>query len=393
MTKTPAASVLIVGGGLGGCALGLSLLQRGFQVQIHEQAKVLTEHGAGLTLPPSALRALAGLGLFEQVCAASVGQVGGTHRHYRTGDILSGVPDNDWQKRPTTTEQTAHCRRAGLHRILVDAIAALDPEAFRLGSRLNSLRQDEKGVDAKFEDGRSARGDILVGADGLRSVVHDLLFGARPPRLTGVVALRTLVPRSDIEPFVSGGRFINWVGPERGFLRYGVDQGRLVNCVALARTNRWQAEGWLNASSREELLSLYGDFHPDVLGIINHAPKDGIFKWALYDRDPVPVWSEGRVTLLGDAAHPMLPFLGQGATTALEDGVVLARCLDAFPDIPEAFAAYERARKPRTTSLMLASRAQGEALYQDNPYAYEKTRVDMTPYRSYDPHAASISAA
>jgi salicylate hydroxylase len=196
--------------------------------------------------------------------------------------------------------------------------------------------------------------------------------------------MRTMIPSDRVKPFLTGGRFMNYVGPTASFLRYGVVEGTLINCVALVKTDKWQTEGWDNASSRDELLEIFGDFHPDVVGLIMNAPDGSIFKWALFDRDPLPAWSRGRVTLLGDAAHPMLPYLGYGATTAIEDGLVLARCLDAHDDYRDAFRAYENARRERTALLMLASRAQGEAMTQPDPRGYAAKKIDLGDMRDYD---------
>ncbi len=376
--------VMIVGGGLGGATLALALIKRGFSVRVFEQMPVLLEQGAGLTVPGNAMRVFKALGIWERVRDISVWQAGGPFVHYATGEILTGIPDYDWVKKPQNTDQLGHTHRGALHMLLAKAIQEIEPDAFVLGHRLKTFTQNDSSVSAEFENGATAEGDMLVGCDGLLSAAQKTMFGERAPRFTGVVAIRVMIPADTVQPYLTGGRFINYVGPTSGFLRYGVMGGTLINCVALVRTDKFQGEGWNNRSSREELLEFYRDFHPDVIGLINNAPEDGIFKWALYDRDPLPLWSRGRATLLGDAAHPMLPFLGQGATMAIEDGIVLARALEAYDDAEKAFAAYEAVRRPRTTQIMEASRRQGEALTQPDPSTYKGGETVNGIDRNYD---------
>jgi salicylate hydroxylase len=382
--------VMIIGGGLGGATFALALAQRGFDVKVYEQAPVLTEQGAGLTLPPSAMRVFKALGVWERVRDITVKQSGGPYVHYKTAEVLRGTYDHDWVKKPATTDEPGHTHRGAVHMLLANAVLEIAPDAFVMGHRMKDFHETDSGITAEFENGATASADILVGCDGLHSVAHNVMFGPRKPRFTGVVAMRTMIPGDTVRPFLKDGRFVNYVGPTASFLRYGVMDGNLINCVALARTDRWLTEGWVNASSRAEFLEIYGDFHPDVIGLINHAPEDSFFKWALYDRDPLDAWSMGRATLLGDAAHPMLPFLGHGATTAIEDGLVLARCLEAYDDIADAFRAYEGARRERTAAIMLASRAEGEALAQSDPYKYSQMSVDLSAFRGYDAMTAPI---
>ncbi len=384
-------SVIIAGGGLGGATLALALLRRGFRVKIYEQAPVLAEQGAGLTLPPSSMRVFNALGLWEAVREITVRQDGGPYVHYQTAEILSGKYDHGWTKKPRTPDESGHSHRGAIHMLLAQAVQALAPDAFELGHRLKSITDTGAGIVAEFENGARAEGDILVGCDGLHSVTHRGLFGERKPRFTGIVAMRTMIPGDSVRPFLTAGRFLNYIGPTASFLRYGVMEGRLVNCVALVKTDKWQTEGWDNTSSRDEVLEIFADFHPDVIGLIMNAPDDSFFKWALFDRDPLPEWSKGRVTLLGDAAHPMLPLLGYGATTAIEDGLVLARCLEAYDDYRDAFRAYEIARRERTARLMLASRAEGQAMTQPDPRSYAAKKVDVSDMRGYDAATTPIS--
>jgi salicylate hydroxylase len=382
-----AQRVIIVGAGIGGLTLAIALAQRGFIVSVHEQSPVLGELGAGLTVPPTSMRVFNALGIWDKVREITVRSTGMTFVHYQTGEILHGVPDHEWTRKPTSVDHGGQTHRAMLHALLVDELNALAPNAIVLGHRLNSLEQDENGVRAGFDNGSAVDGDLLISCDGLRSAGYRLIMGAdNPAKFTGVVAIRCMVPRDRAEPFITGGRSMKYVGPGIGFSRYGVRDGALINCIALAQTEEsWREEGWTFPCSQEEFLALYREFHPDVLGLIENAPEGAIFKWGLYDRDPLTTWTSGRATLLGDAAHPMLPFLGQGATAAIEDAMVLARALENYDEYEVAFRQYEQVRMPRTTTQMLASRAQAYALSQPDPNDYPALRAKPEELFDYDP--------
>ncbi len=387
------ARVLIVGAGLGGLTTAIALLQSGFQVRVYEQAPELKEMGAGLTLATTAMRVFDALGLWPKMAATATRGVSVAFVHYRTGELLHGAHDYEWSRHPDSPEQSAHAHRAAVHSVLVDAVRELDPEALVLGHRLAAVEQTSAGVRAVFESGATASGDLLIGADGVQSAVYRSAFGRdNPATFTGVMAIRCLMPRDErIEPLLTGGRAVNYVGHGRGFHRYGIDDGRILNCVALAQTETWTEEGWTHPCGRDEFMDLYQDFHPDVLGLIAHAPQTSTFKWALRARAPLPAWSLGRVALLGDAAHPMLPYLGQGATAAIEDALVLARALDAHPDHARAFAAYEADRLPRATEQMRLSEQQGDALNK-GPERYRAERPDQAALSRYDAREAEIKA-
>jgi salicylate hydroxylase len=383
--------VIIVGAGIGGLTLAIALLQRGFAVSVHEQSPVLGELGAGLTVPPTSMRVFNALGIWDKVREITVRSTGMTFVHYQTAEILHGTPDHEWTRKPTSVDHGGQTHRAMLHTLLVDEVTALAPDAIVLGHRLKSLDQDDSGVRVGFDNGDVVDGDLLVSCDGLRSVGYRLILGAdNPAKFTGIVAIRCMVPRDRAEPFITGGRSMKYVGPAIGFSRYGVRQGSLINCIALAQTGSWREEGWTFPCSKDEFRDLYRDFHPDVRGLIDNAPDGAIFKWALFDRDPVTVWSSGRATLLGDAVHPMLPFLGQGATAAIEDALVLARALESYDDHETAFRQYEQVRRPRTTTQMRQSRVQADALSQPNPYDYTALRAVPEQLFAYDPVTVAV---
>jgi len=383
--------IIIIGAGIGGLTSAIALAQRGFEVSVHEQSSALGELGAGLTVPATAMRVFNALGLWEQVRDITVRSTGMTFVHYQTGAVLHGQADWEWTRKPDTVDQGGQTHRAMLHSLLLKALRNVAPNALVLGHRLKAVVQDPDRVRAEFENGEVVDGDLLVGCDGWKSVAYRSIFGAdNSAKFTNVVAIRCMIPRELAEPYISRGRSMKYVGPGLGFSRYGVKQGSLINCIALARASSWTEEGWCHPCSRNEFLELYKNFHPDVLGLIANAPEGDIFKWALYDRDPLAVWTKGRATLLGDAAHPMLPYMAQGATAAIEDAYVLARALSNHPDYTEALGRYEAARIPRTSAQMRASRDQAAALNQDDPNQYAARRADFEGIAAYNAVTAPL---
>jgi salicylate hydroxylase len=276
-----------------------------------------------------------------------------------------------------------HLHRADLHRVLVDALEARAPGSFLLGHQLVGIEHRADGVRLAFEGRSPVDADLAVGADGLRSTIRRMLWGEDDPLFTGQVAYRCLVPVSLAAAFLDAGRAAVYYGPDRVLNRYTLRKGTLVNCVAIARTGTWRAEGWSSPATTDELVALYQGWHRDVLGLLRAAPPDGLRKWALYDRDPLARWGSGPVTLVGDAAHPMLPFLGLGAAMAIEDGVVLARCLAADPAV-SGLDRYELVRRPRTTEIMLASRQEGSLVQARDPERFDAARAPSRNATFYD---------
>ncbi len=384
---TALEKVLVIGGGLGGLTLAIGLAQAGFPVEVHEQAPDLKEVGAGLTLPVNAMRVFDAIGVWDKVKDVSSLARGAAFVHYQTLEVLTGQHFFDWTAHPTSCEQTGNAHRGDVHNVLIEAFEAIRPNSLFLGHRLKHFKQDKNGVRATFENGDVAEGGILVGCDGISSVAQRVMFGESvPTEFTGVVSYRCLVPRvPSLEPYLTGGRSLKFVGPGAGLNRYGIRSGTMLNCVALVKTNTWELEGWSHPCSRQEFLDLFSDFHEDCQQVIKHAPEKDIFKWALRDREPLATWQQGRATLLGDAAHPMLPYLSQGATSAIEDAMVLIRCLKSYKNYDDAFKAYEANRLPRTTMLMKMSRMQGDALNQTDPYEYPNLKPSRGPVVNYDP--------
>ena len=220
-----------------------------------------------------------------------------------------------------------------------------------------------------FTNGENVQVDVVVGADGVRSQVRGQLFGAGAPTFTGHVAWRGLVPVDSLAETPSPDSGIS-IGPKRLFTRYYVRRRQLVNVVAFARMSGWEIESWSEHADMEELLDVFSGWNSEVRMLLEAMPAELCFKWALFGRDPLPQWNVGRVTLLGDAAHPMLPFLGMGAATALEDGLVLARCFELAANADEALDCYQRERLARANFIMEESSRRVKQLQGDQPETY-----------------------
>jgi len=363
--------VLIAGAGIGGLATALALQRAGIKVSLYEQAATLGEVGAGLTLASNASRILQHLGLGAVLEDLAVIPARGAVKHFRTGRTLVDIP------RGTTQVErfgAPYCQihRNDLHQALVAAVQSADRGCLHLGCKLEDFGQDTQGVTALFSNGQTARGDLLVGCDGIRSTVRSRLFGTEDPRFTGYVAWRGLVPMERLSASLVVPDSAVWIGPGHFLTRYKIRRGELLNYIAIARTNGWVEEGWSVRSTVDALLAEFRDFEPSARSILMATPPDQCFKWGIFDRDPLPVWSTGRVTLLGDAAHPTTPFLGQGAAIALEDGIVLARAIVAAGSVAEALARYEQARVARANAVLVASRENGLNLTTTDPDRYDE---------------------
>jgi salicylate hydroxylase len=382
-------TILIIGGGLGGTAAALGLARRGFTVRIFEQSPALKEVGAGLTVSQGAMRCLHALGIGKEVRAASERAAKLALLHFRTAGLMAGAMDDGLEPDDPAGWTTRHMLRADLHAILIDAVLKLDPDAFALDHTFVTAEDHGDHVTASFANGAVAQGDMLLGCDGLKSAVRAHLFGMQAPRFTGHVTWRCLLPIEVAAPFLSAGRSAIFIGPGRFFNRYTVRHRTLVNCVATAKTGNWSEEGWSVPSTVAEFRAEYDGWHPDVVGLIERAPPDQLFKWALFEREPLRNWTRGNIALLGDAAHPMLPFLGLGAGLAIEDAVIFAKVLDDKCG-QAALLRYEQARIGRATHIFGEARRQGESYQGDDPHDYLRSNPPASNRAlfDYDPDAA-----
>jgi len=349
--------VLVVGAGIGGLTAALALRQSGFDVHVYEQARVLREVGAGLALGSNAVRVLHRLGLADELRGFGVRSESWDFRDWHSGEILGRVPLGDAaESRWGAPFYNAH--RADLH----DALrAAVGDEHISLGACCVSVEQVESRVAIGFADGRDATGDLLVGADGVHSIVREYVAGPDQPTWWPQVAWRGLAPGAIGREIGLETRQQMFVGPNSLFVTYYVSSGRLVNWIVPTPSDGWGEESWSALGDRDEALRMLEGWHPQVRTLI--ANTEQVFKWAMFDRPSLETWNRGRVTLLGDAAHPMLPFMGQGAAQSIEDASALARCLaDDRDDAERAIARYAAIRRDRAGAMQAASRQQGRDL-------------------------------
>ena len=345
--------VAIVGGGIGGLTAALALLREGIDVEIYEQAAELKEVGAGVQISSNGTRVLYALGLQRAVESISSIPVAKEIRLWNTGETWK-LFDLGAQSVELYGTPYVLMHRRDLHAILAAAVAHLKPDALRLGMRCVELAQTEDNVTLRFDGGETADAPLVIGADGVHSIVRATLFGASSPQFTGLIAWRGVVPMSALPPHLSRACGTNWVGPGGHVVHYPLRRGELMNFVGILERGDWQVESWNMRGTTEELANDFRGWHPDIHAIIRSIEEP--YKWALMLRPPMMQWSRGRITLLGDACHPMLPFLAQGAVMALEDGLILARCLKAHAnDHVTAFARYEAARVARTARAVNGS--------------------------------------
>jgi salicylate hydroxylase len=352
MSETPASTgspmrVLIAGAGIGGLAAAACLLSRGIDCEVYEQAPELKELGAGLWLSVNGARVLFALGL-EPAIRASV--IEADERAVRLWD--SG---RKWTLYKRGVSPGAHAPfimlRAQLHRVLIDAVNRLKPGVIHLNKRCTAFAQQDGKVRMEFADGSSAEGDVLVGADGLHSKIREKAFGETPGRFTNALAWRGLVPMERLSPHHRALTATTWVGPTAHVTVYPArfaDQDLMTFSGQVERSD-WRLESWSEKGSVAECVNDFAGWHPEVVEIIENT--ESLHKWGLFVRDPLPRWSLGRVTLLGDACHSMVPYLGQGVNMAIEDAGVLARCIGKYADPATALQKYQDARLERTTRV------------------------------------------
>jgi salicylate hydroxylase len=385
--------IVLIGAGIGGLTAALALQSRGFRVAVYEQAPKLAEVGAGLTLSPNATHALESIGLGPRLAREASRPSRQAVLHYRTGQILVDQERGELPKKQYGADYY-QIHRADLHTMLADAVTANDPAAIHLGHAFAGLSQNENAVDVTFANGAAITADVVIGCDGIKSAVRDILWGKVAPRFTGNVAWRGLVPLDrlpkgfKIEPASAAA-----VGVKHSMARYLIRDGKLLNYVAFAEKAGWEVESWAVRSEVSELLAEFHDWHESFRTFLAATPPELCFKWAIHDRDPLPQWTKGRVTLLGDAAHPMLPFLGMGAASGIEDAVVLARAFQAAQTIREALGRYEEARRERATFIQMASR-EAQARLQggkvDNYSNKEHKNEEFLGLFNYNPATVAV---
>lgn len=357
MTDHP---ILIVGGGIGGIGAGLALARAGHRVQVFERSAAFGEIGAGIQLGPNVMRMFERLGVKEAMLDIGFRPTALVMRDAIEGSEVARVPlGAGFEARFGQPYGVIH--RADLHAVLLDALKA-QPNAELLTERdVEGFAQNADGVTLRFKDGAAARGVALIGADGLWSRIRQQVIGDGKPIVSGHIAYRAVLPMEEVPPGISRDEMTVWVGPRVHLVHYRLRRGSLMNLVAVFHSDRY-AEGWNESGDVAELERHFAAARPEVRALL--AKINAWKYWVLCWREPRRGWSQGRVTLLGDAAHPTLQYLAQGANQALEDAVCLTDMLAAHgADLPAAFRAYEDARVLRTGRVQLMSKVYGEVFH------------------------------
>jgi len=343
---------VIAGAGIGGLCAALAIAKRGFDVAVYEQSHQLGEVGAGLQLSPNAMHVLQALGIADEVKTKAFCPQSAVMRHYQTGKTYFTVPLGD-----TATQKYGadylHIHRADLHTALHHACEESNV-SIHLGQAVQGYLQTPQNLTIQFENAESLEADLLIGADGIKSKVQACMLGQTPAQFTGQVAWRGVVEANKLPKGLIKPNANLWVGPGKHFVSYYLRGGDLVNFVAVQERTDWQKESWNEPGDISELQETFKGWHPEVTELL--AATESCFLWALFDRQPLNQWTDQNVALLGDACHPMLPFLAQGAAMAIEDSYVLAHCLASDNNTPVALKAYQDMRLARTRDIQLGAR-------------------------------------
>lgn len=348
---TTRKKILIAGGGIGGLTAAGLLLQSGHEVEVFEQAPELGEVGAGIQVSANATHVLRHLGVLEALASISVRPLRTEFRLHDTAEVVSEILLGDSHE-DRFGAPYLQVYRPDILRILEQRVRELAPSSIHLGKALDRYEEDDQGITLHFTDGSTAHGDVLIGADGIKSAVRAQMHGNEPANFTGNVAWRVMVPVEKLPPNFQPPIFVNWMGPDKHMVVYWVNGGKLLNFVGCVEKPEWTQEGWAIKAPWEDLKADFAGFHPDVQTMIDAADRDSCFCWALNNRPRLNYWSTERVTLLGDSAHPTLPYMAQGAVMAIEDAAVLMRAIDEFDDLATALKAYEQARIDRTARIV-----------------------------------------
>jgi salicylate hydroxylase len=345
--------IAIAGAGIAGLTTALALLQQGIQVDVFEQASQLGELGAGLQISPNGSRVLLALGLGDALQRCVSQARGKEIRMWNTGQRwkLFDLGD-DCLARFGAPYWMVH--RGDLHRILLDAFEARSDRPVRLNSRVVKARSTVAGVSFELNDGSQHNARALLSADGVHSLLREQLLGEDKAQFTGLLAWRGLVPVERVSEHLRAQVGTNWVGPGAHVITYPVRAGQLMNVVGIIEREGWRSESWTERGTHAELLQDFGHWHADVCELMSAIEQP--FKWALLGRAPQTGWAQGNICLLGDAAHPTLPFLAQGANMAIEDAAVMARCLALDEPTEKALARFEKLRWQRTADIVNRSR-------------------------------------
>ena len=364
--------IAIIGAGIGGMTAAVTLAKKGVKVSIFEQAPELSEVGAGLTITPNATKGLMYLGLEKQMKEVGMAHRQQGVRHFETGEMIVPLERGEKMLEKYGAYQfQAH--RADVHNVLIDELKLHNSNTIYTDHELIDLNEKNNSVELVFSNNETHEVDFVIGADGNRSVVRKIILGDDDPQFAGYVAWRGLVPvellgEDDFDECGSSA----FIAPGRVFARYLVRNGELYNYVAFLATDEWAEEGWAIPSKVDIVMDIFSDYNQQVKNIIAATPAKDLFKWGIFAREPVSKWSTKNITLLGDAAHPLEPFMGQGASLAIEDGVVLGRIIEDSDSSDEIVSRYESARVERAHFVTEHSKRAGARFTGIDPEKYTK---------------------
>ena len=348
--------ILIAGAGLGGLTAASCLMKAGFDVEILEQAPQLGEIGAGIQLSANAMHVLNDLGLGGEIARLSVRPGAYVFRLHDTGEEISRFALADEHERLNKAPYN-QMHRADFHSLLEKKARSFKRDVVRLNAKVTGFQESDHDVTVRLASGETVKGDLLIGADGVKSAVRAQIHGADNAVYTGDAAWRFTVPADKLPPDHMGKVMSVWMGPGAHIVCYYLRAGALMNFVGLVETDEVSEESWTAKFPWERLKADFAGWHPDIQKVIDLAPHDGCYRWSLFFRPPIPNWSTRRATLLGDAVHATLPYLAQGAAMAIEDGAVLARSLKASSTCEESLQLYQRNRTERTARVTNGSTA------------------------------------
>ena len=364
--------ILIVGAGIGGLVSALCLNKKGYEVEIYEQSEVLSELGAGVQLSPNATRVLDYLELTDDLKPHVFEPRSFQFLNYKTEKIISkrdlGLKIQDDFGFPNFD-----VHRADLQKVLLNKVEEKGIKIYT-NMKVIDVGNEENKAYIKINE-EKIKADIVIGADGIHSVVREKLFEKKESSFTGNVAWRMLIPVDLLPRDLILPDTTVWLGPKKHFVSYHVSGGKNLNCVCLVEQEGWKNENWSERGNIEDLREVYNGWNQTIETLLKIANPNTLYRWALHDRPPMKQWSKGRIILLGDAAHPMLPFLAQGAAMAIEDGAVLADCISSYEDNEKSLKYFEQIRKPRTSFVQLAARRNAKILHLSGLAAFFRNIV------------------
>lgn len=380
--------IAIIGGGIGGLVAGLALRKAGHNPVIYERATAFAEVGAGISLSPNAVSGLEWLGMTEFLTGNANEPLDQFLLHGENGDLLRAIDRR-------TCRETYGAAYYQMHRadLLAELVRRFGTGNCRFAKQLIGAEQAGSDLSLAFADGTTVSADIVIAADGLRSIMRDILFETPAPVFSGHVAWRALIPADKLGPEAVARSNINHIGAGRNLVTYPVRGTDLVNMVALTRSDDWAEESWSAKASKAELAEYFTGWAPYVENVIAAVPDYELYRWGLFIRTPLQQWKQGPIALLGDAAHPMLPYMGQGASSAIEDGIVLGRCFAAESDPERALALYQKSRVERAAFLQAESNLGGDRLQALDPYVLRDNppaNEDALGIFKYDPVTVSL---